>query len=101
LSPTQRSLRYLREAGYTATVVEYWNAFSRRKHDLWGFDILAYSPEGILFVQTTTLDHGATRLKKLQSLETTASLARQFRCEVHAWRKLAKTRKWEPKITKL
>ena len=42
-SPTQLSLKKLREEGYiTIQVVEYWNSFARRRIDLFGFiDILA------------------------------------------------------------
>ena len=35
-SPTQRTLKYLRDKGYTAQVVEHWNAFAKRRIDLFG-----------------------------------------------------------------
>jgi hypothetical protein len=36
-SPTQLSLKKLREEGYTVAVVEHWNSFARIRQDLFGF----------------------------------------------------------------
>ena len=45
-SPTQRSIAYLKKQGYMVGIVEYYNAFSRRRHDLFNFiDILAVHPK--------------------------------------------------------
>ena len=42
MSPTQRTLKRMRESGDYALVkvVERWNAFARIRQDLWNFDIL-------------------------------------------------------------
>ena len=41
-SPTQLSLKKLREEGYIVAVVEHWNSFARIRQDLFGFiDLLA------------------------------------------------------------
>ena len=66
MSPTSRSLQRLRDLGYHAQVVERWNAFSKRRHDLFGGDILALKPgEPVLVVQATTASHHTARRTKL------------------------------------
>lgn len=37
MTPTARTLKWLRERGYTAEVVERWNPHSRTRKDLFGF----------------------------------------------------------------
>ena len=45
VSPTQRSLKHLREAGYDVEIVEKWNMWSRTRRDLFNmFDLLAPAP---------------------------------------------------------
>lgn len=70
MTPTQRSLRHLREAGWTAHKVEHWNAFARRRVDAFGWgDILACHPlQGIALVQTTSGANLSARIKKAQSI---------------------------------
>lgn len=70
MSPTQRSLAYLKAAGYRAVVVERWNPFARVRQDLWGADVLAIkrgSP--LLAVQCTTGANVASRIAKLRTGE--------------------------------
>ena len=65
MTPTQRSLKYLREQGYTVAIVERWNAFAKIRQDLFGFiDLLAIKPGETLAVQTTAsgVDRKSTRL---------------------------------------
>jgi hypothetical protein len=41
-SPTQRSLRHMRDLGYLVAVVEHWNPHARIRQDLFGWiDLLA------------------------------------------------------------
>ena len=89
-SPTQRSLEYLREQGYHAEVVERFNSFTKRRHDLWTWcDILAIRKDEVLAVQVTAADV-AKRIKKIQDSDTVA-LVRDagIRIEVHGWTKRA------------
>lgn len=45
LSPTQRTLKLLRDRGYTCGIVEKWNQFAHIRQDLFGFiDIVAIKP---------------------------------------------------------
>jgi hypothetical protein len=66
VSPTQRALAELRELGYTHQKVEFWNQFSRRRVDLFGFiDILAITPELTIGIQVTAGSGHAARRKKI------------------------------------
>lgn len=88
MTPTQRSLRHLRDLGYYPEVVERWNAFSRRRQDLWGWcDILALRRDEVLAVQTTSTGV-SSRIKKITESNTLARVREAgVRIEVHGWRK--------------
>lgn len=90
-SPTQRSLKYLREEGYLCEVVEKWNAFTKQRKDLWGWcDILAIRKNEVLAVQVTA-SAVSNRIKKIQESETVAKVREAgIRIEVHGWRKNSK-----------
>jgi len=67
-SPAERTLRRLRDAGWTAQVVERWNAHARRRVDLFNcIDILAVHPDGpcIMGVQATTRPNVPARVNKI------------------------------------
>ena len=89
-SPTQRSLKHLREKGYHCEVVEHW-AFGRR-HDLWGFcDILAIRDDEVLAVQVTSRGNVSARVRKITvECEETLGLVRKagIRVIVQGWGKL-------------
>lgn len=91
MSPTARSLEYLREAGYTCQVVEYWHAFAKIRIDLFGFiDILALRGEETLAVQSTSGDNVAHRVTKIaESKHLPAVRAAGWTIKVHGWRKNA------------
>jgi len=68
MSPTQRSLKLLREQGYTVAITERWNPFAKIRQDLFGFaDLLAIKPGEIMAVQTTTASHLAAHRRKINS----------------------------------
>ena len=99
LSPTQRSLAYLREQGYHCEVVEKWNSFTKQRKDLWGWcDILAIKKGEVLAVQVTA-SAVSDRIKKIQASET-LNLVRDanIRIEVHGWRKSQKTKRYVLRI---
>lgn len=108
-SPTQRSLKVMRDAGFHCEVVEHFNSFTKQRKDLLGFaDLLCLKigePPTLLQV---TASGSAERVKKILA-EPRAELALRcgFRILVHGWRRLADykqdgTRKvrdrWEPKV---
>lgn len=91
MTPTQRSLALLRERGYTAAVVERWNAFARVRQDLFGFvDIVAVKAgePGVVAVQSTSADNLASRRTKIAAEPRAAVwLAAGNRIVLHGWRK--------------
>lgn len=91
LSPTQRSLAYLREQGYLVAIVERWNPHARIRQDLWGWcDLLAIRKNEVLAVQVTA-SAVSERIKKIQESETVAQVRDAgIRVEVHGWRKNSK-----------
>ena len=65
-SPTQRSLKLLRERGWLCEVVERWNPHAKVRKDLFNvIDIVALSSETIIGVQTTTVSNMAARRAKI------------------------------------
>jgi len=66
MTPTALSHRFLRGMGYITRTVERYNAYTRRREDLWGADIIAFKPNfrGVLLVQATTRKHIRERLLK-------------------------------------
>ncbi len=89
MSPTQRSLAYLRAQGYTPWITEHWHAFARRRVDLYGFiDILAIRPGEVLGVQTTSAANVSARVRKIGDSEYAPKLREAgIRLEVHGWAK--------------
>ena len=65
MTPTARSLKYLRDRGYVAGVVERFNSFTKRRHDLMGFiDIVAVRGVETLGVQATSGSNVSARMRK-------------------------------------
>ena len=93
MTPTQRSLEYLREQGYLCEVVEKWNSFTKTRKDLWGWcDILAIREGEILAVQVTAAGV-SSRIKKIMESDTLPIVRKAgIRVEVHGWRKNVKGR---------
>ena len=93
MTPTQRSLKALRELGYLVEVVEKWNSFTRTRKDLWGWaDLLAIRRGEVLAVQVTA-QAVANRVAKVAASETVGRVREAgIRIEIHGWRKNAKNR---------
>lgn len=96
-SPTQRSLKHLRDTGWTCQVVEHWNPYAKIRQDLFGFaDIIALkkfkttnvAEHGIALIQCTSITNFSARKTKVL-LESRAALWRE--CGglifVHGWGK--------------
>jgi len=101
-SPTSRTTRILRAAGYMTSIVEHWNPHARIRQDLFGFgDILAVKKGEILLLQVTTGSNGAKRVKKIFESKTIVPVLESgMHVQVWAWRKLKKGG-WLPKITEI
>lgn len=72
LSPTERSLRYLRASGYQVAKAEYWFQAPGMKHgrrrDLFGFiDVCAAGHGELLMIQVTSRSNVAGRRRKITS----------------------------------
>jgi hypothetical protein len=93
MTPTQRSLEYLREQGYLCAIVEYWNPFAKVRKDLWGWcDILAIRENEVLAVQVTA-SGVADRINKIIASDTVDAVRKAgIRIEVHGHRKNSKGR---------
>jgi len=91
MTPTQRSLKALRELGYLVEVVEKWNSFTRTRKDLWGWaDLLAIKRGEVLAVQVTATGV-SSRIKKIMDSETIGRVREAgIRIEVHGHRKNSK-----------
>jgi hypothetical protein len=104
-SPTQRSLKHLRDLGFTAEVTERWNAYAKIRQDLFGFvDILAIKDDSTLAVQTTSRSNRSARLNKILANDKAKvwlmSPARQL--EIHGWAKVGprgKRKTWQVMVT--
>lgn len=88
-SPTQRSLKYLREQGYTAEVTEKWNQWAKIRQDLFGIIDLVAIKEGVtLGVQTTSYSNMSARRTKILESENYKKLKQaNWEIQVHGWKK--------------
>jgi carbonic anhydrase len=89
VTPTQRSLKHLRDAGYMVAIVEKWNPHARIRQDLFGvLDLVAIRDGETLGVQTTSGSNVAARVKKLAESESVPRLRKAgWAIHVHGWRK--------------
>ena len=94
MSPTQRSLKHLREQGYLAWITEHWCPFSRKRKDLWNIcDIICLRGDEILAVQTTSGSNVSARVKKIaESMHIAEIRKANIRVVVHGWVKGANGR---------
>lgn len=87
MSPTQRALAECKRRGYVAQVVERFNSFTKRRHDLFGcIDIVAvakgaglgslYVPGAIIGIQVTSGTNHAARIAKIKAEPRMAAWAK-------------------------
>lgn len=118
LSPTQRTLRALREQGRVCAITERWNPHVPRpgggkgvRQDLFQWiDVIALCPEkGIVGIQSTGQAF-AEHLRKMLDGDCTANVIEWLRCggkvELWGWRKLlvkrgGKAKRWAPRIREI
>jgi hypothetical protein len=112
MTPTQRTLAYLRGLGATAAVTERWNPYAHVRQDLFGFiDLLALFPPGsqpptfsagIYGVQCTTgTNHAAHSVKIAQSPHLGPWLAAGGCVLLISWSKTGprgKRKLWTPRL---
>lgn len=101
-SPTQRTLKYLRDQGFMAEVVEKQIPHTFIKRDLFNWiDIVAIHPTlGLYGIQVTSGSNLAARMHKAVGNKALAVwLQTGSKLVAHGWRKLKG--KWTPDIREL
>lgn len=90
ISPTQLSLKMMREQGYYAEVVERYNSFTRKRNDLFGFvDVLCLKAGEVVGVQTTSYSNMSARINKIREHENFQMVCDSgIRIVVHGWHKV-------------
>ena len=92
MSPTQLTLKLLREEGWTAEVVEHFVSFPPPGHrkDLFQFiDVLAVKGPHTLAVQTTSAANVAARIRKIADTPTIGAVREAgWTIRVHGWKKV-------------
>lgn len=114
LSPTQRTLRALRDRGLVAAIVEKWNQYAGPyglRQDLFGIiDVLALGPDGVVGVQACAGSDFNTHLRKIteEQAENTIAWLTTPGCslELWAWRKVklkrgGKAERWQPRVKRI
>lgn len=103
LSPTQRSIKALRDDGWLVDIVERWiGGHIKVRKDLFGmFDLIAVRGEEVLLVQTTSGSNVAARVKKIAEHENRGALRKApMKLVVHGWRKNAQGR-WALRVVEV
>ena len=87
MSPTQRTLKHMREQGYLCWIVEHWNAFAKKRQDLYGFiDVLCVRDGETVAVQTTSYGNVSARVTKIAEHENVGMVRKAgWRILVHGW----------------
>lgn len=88
-SPTQRSLKFMRDQGYLCEITERWNQWAKVRQDLFNFvDILCIKGGKTVAVQTTSYGNMSARIKKIKDLETYPIVrSAGWEIVVHGWKK--------------
>ena len=107
-SPTQRTIRALKQQGCICGVVERFNAFVGPhgiRQDLFGFvDVIALLPDGIAAIQCCAgSGHAAHRQKILENEVAPEWLKSGGVIQIWSWRKVKKVRGgklmiWQPRV---
>jgi len=98
---TGRSTALLRERGYIVATVEHYNAFTKRKHDLFGcIDLLAIGNGETVAVQVTSKPHLSERRHKIEEAEAYPEMLRSgWKVVLHGWFK--EGNRWQLKEVEL
>lgn len=88
-SPTQRTLKHMRDLGYFADVVERWIPGANIRRDFAGFiDVLCLGDGEIVGVQATSGSNVSARINKIANHENVDAVRKAgIRIEVHGWSK--------------
>jgi hypothetical protein len=98
-TPTQLSLKMLRDEGYqTLQVVEHYNFFAKKRIDLFNFiDIIGIKNGQVIGIQTTTFNNRLARCKKIAENPNINEVRKAgWIIHVHGWRK--EDNRWTVKV---
>lgn len=115
MTPTQRTMDWMRRNGYQVDVVERWISYRlngrtvRIRKDLFGFgDLLAFRANRVVIVQATSGSNTASRVTKIVENETAKEwVSNGLDIWVVGWRQLvvrnkdgskAKRKRWAEKV---
>jgi len=108
MTPTQRSMAYIRKAGGFPWIVEHWNSFAHIRQDLFQFaDILAVFPnrEASTYIQVTSGSNVSARKEKILANKYALQILNAGNViEIHGWRKVGargKRKLWENRIIEI
>ena len=90
-SPTSRTLKMMRDEGWTSQVVERWNPHARRRIDLFSvIDVIGINEHETIGIQATTLSGRSSRLNKILECEEALlwQVGKNRSLELWCWRKL-------------
>ncbi len=101
VSPTQRTLKRLRDSGDypLVSIVERWNAFAKIRQDLFGIiDLLAIDSDGnTVGIQVTSYSNINARVKKMEDSDAISHLRNaNWTLLVEGWYK--KKNRWVSRI---
>jgi hypothetical protein len=105
MTPTARTLRYLRDLGHVPAVVERWNPHARIRQDLFGFlDIVSIEGANVCGWQACAGSSVAARVAKIRAHPLFPTVARAMKVNVIGWRmagQRGKRKRWEPRIVSI
>jgi hypothetical protein len=90
-SPTQRSLKLLRERYPLVEVVEHWNPWARIRKDLFGWaDLLCVYNDKVVAVQVTSKSNMSARRNKITEAQSAALWleSNNRKIMIHGWHKV-------------
>lgn len=84
---TQRTIKMMRDQGYTVATVEYFNYYTKRKKDLFGcIDLLCIGNGETIAIQVTSKSNMSARIKKIEASDALPEMLRsKWRILVHGW----------------
>ena len=101
----QRSLKIIKEYGWNYWITEKWNAYTRRREDMFNLcDILCLDGKRTIAIQATGSDVASHRRKLSENPFVKPWIEAGNELEMWSWRKLKKVRGkratyWHNKIT--
>jgi hypothetical protein len=97
-SPTQLTLKKLREEGYLCQVVEHYNIFAKIRQDLFGFiDVIGVREGETIAVQATSYSNMSARINKIAEHDNVSMVRKAgWKIQVFGWHK--KDNRWTVRI---